>query len=288
MSGRALGRAGVKRGFVRESDFCSQYIDLVGNIAIENCYWRQGASGRIFHFTVSIPSIMKKALTLLVGLTLSFAPGVNAAEDWGTWISSTYQTDFGGSRYLAFLELAPRFKDDSSEFSQFIVRPLVGYKITKQLQFWLGYTWQGEYNSASAVQFDNATQDLMQQVQWVDNITPALNLQYRFRLEQRFFTDADTGHRMRHRLRLQYTIPGSRVYLIAIDELFVYFNSLNDSPKERSVQTGVNQNRSYAGIGYKLTPHINLDTGYQLQYVQSFGGEDAYNHIWFTNFNVVF
>jgi len=231
---------------------------------------------------------MKKFLPLFICFSLPFAPSVNAADDWGTWISSTYQTDFGGSRYLAFLELAPRLKEDSSEFSQFIMRPLLGYKITPKLQLWLGYTWQGEYSDHAGVGFDNATQDLMQQVQWIENPTPALNLQYRFRLEQRFFADADSGHRIRHRLRLQYTLPGTNAYLIAIDELFIYLNSLNASPRENSVQPGVNQNRSYVGIGYKLTPHINLDTGYQLQYINNFSGQDAHNSIWFTNINFNF
>lgn len=231
---------------------------------------------------------MKKILTWLLCLSLLFPVYAKANEDWSTWLSSTYQTDFGGSRYLAFLELAPRLKEDTSKFSQFIVRPLLGYKLTKKLQLWLGYTWQGEYDPAASIQFDNATQDIMQQVQWIDNLTPELNFQYRFRLEQRFFVDADLGHRMRHRLRLQYSIPQTRFYLIAIDELFIYLNSLNASPKQHSVQPGVNQNRSYAGIGIKLTPRINLDTGYQLQYVNNFDAPDFHNHIWFTNFNVNF
>ncbi|MGZ8249498.1 DUF2490 domain-containing protein [Methylomagnum sp.] len=209
-------------------------------------------------------------------------------DDFSMWLSTTFQTDFGGSNYLAFLELAPRSKNDGAEFSQLIVRPLLGYKLTKELQVWLGYTWQGEYSSARSIGFDNATHDLMQQLQWVHNFNPDLNFQYRLRIEQRFFADADVGHRTRHRFRLQYTIPETSVYLIAIDELFIYFNALNSSPREHSVQPGVNQNRSYIGIGYKLTPELNVDTGYQLQYVNNFGAPDLYNHIWFTNVNFNF
>lgn len=204
------------------------------------------------------------------------------------WLSNTYQTDFGGSNYLAFLELAPRLKNDNGEFSQLIIRPLVGYKLTKELQFWLGYTWQGEYNKSPSIKFDNATQDIIEQAQWVHDINPALNFQYRLRFEQRFFEDADVGYRVRHRLRLQYTIPDTSFYLIAFDELFVYFNSLNNSPRENSVQPGINQNRSYAGVGYKITPQINVDTGYQLQYVNNFGSPDLFNHVWLTNVNVRF
>jgi Protein of unknown function (DUF2490) len=229
---------------------------------------------------------MKKIL--LFTLLVLFSSGTRANEDWGIWLSNTYQTDFGGSDYLAFLELQPRSKNDSSDFSQLIIRPFVGYKVSKNLQLWLGYAWQGEYNYNPSIKFDNATHDVIEQVQWLQDLSPELNFQYRFRLEQRFFSDADLAHRMRHRFRLQYSLKDSKVFFLAFDELFVYFNSLNSGPREHSVQTGINQNRSYAGIGYKLTPNINLDTGYQLQYVNNFGTTDLFNHVWLTNVNVRF
>lgn len=227
---------------------------------------------------------MKKALVLLMGLAVS---GTGFAEDdTSIWISNTYQTDFGGSKYLAFVELQPRFNKDNSKFNQLIVRPFVGYKITKQFQAWIGFAWQGEYNSGD--KFDLATKDIVEQLQWVDNLTPELNFQYRFRLEQRFFADADLSHRMRHRFRFQYSIPESKFFLVAFDELFIYLNSVNYGRLEHSVQSGINQNRSYLGIGYKITPHINIDTGYQLQYVNNFGKEDMMNHVWLTNLNINF
>jgi hypothetical protein len=52
-----------------------------------------------------------------------FSSGTRANDDWGIWISITYQTDFGGSKYLAFLELALRFKHDSGDFQQFKLQP---------------------------------------------------------------------------------------------------------------------------------------------------------------------
>lgn len=208
-------------------------------------------------------------------------------DDFSTWVSNTYQTDFGGSRYLAFLELGPRVKNDNSEFSQIIVRPLLGYKVTKHLQLWAGYTWQGEYSNQH--DFEMATNDIMEQLQWVDNWTPQLNFQYRFRLEQRMFADeSDTAHRMRHRVRLAYTIPETKAYLIAIDELFVYFNDIDHGRLAHSVQSGINQNRSYVGVGYKLMPQLNIDSGYQLQYVHNYGSPDLLNHVWLTNINVNF
>lgn len=229
-----------------------------------------------------------KTFFLLAGL-LSTLPtyAEPAKNDSSIWISNTYQTDFGGSRYLAFLELAPRTKNDNSDFSQIIVRPLLGYKLTKQLQLWAGYTWQGEYNDKT--DFEQATNDIMEQLQWIDDWTSQLNFQYRFRLEQRFFADeGDVGHRMRHRVRFMYSIPETKAYLIAIDELFVYFNSIDQGPRSHSVQTGINQNRSYIGVGYKLMPQLNVDTGYQFQYVNNYGAADLYNHIWMTNINVNF
>jgi hypothetical protein len=227
---------------------------------------------------------MKKIMVLFIGLLVSTTG--QATDDQSIWVSNTFQSDFGGSSYLAFMELQPRFNNDSSRFSQLILRPFIGYKATKKLQLWIGYAWQGEYNSKD--KFDLATDDLIEQVQWVDNLTSQVNFQYRFRLEQRFFENADLSHRMRHRFRLQYSIPDTKLFLVAFDELFVYFNSVNSGRLEHSVQTGVNQNRSYLGLGYKIHPHVNIDTGYQLQYVNNFGREDLYNHVWLTNVNVNF
>lgn len=217
---------------------------------------------------------------------LSLAAVGHADEDSSLWVSNTYQTDFGGSDFIGFLEIQPRVNDDMSQFNQLIIRPFLGYKVTKELSASIGFAWQGEYNPKD--EFDLATKDVVEQLQWNDNLTPALNFQYRFRLEQRFFQDADLSHRMRHRVRFQYTIPESKFFVVAFDELFIYFNSLNNSRLERSVQTGINQNRSYLGVGYKLLPEVNIDTGYQLQYVNNFGKDDLFNHVWLTNVNVNF
>lgn len=217
-----------------------------------------------------------------------FTLNARASDDWGMWLSNTYQTDFGGSHYLAFLELAPRMKNDNGDFSQLLIRPLLGYKVSKELSLWLGYTWQGEYTKTLDDKFSNATNDFIQQLQWIHDITPQWNFQYRLRVEQRFFADDDIAHRLRQRFRLAYTLTDSQIYLIAADELFIYFNNLNDSAHESQVQQGINQNRSYVGVGYKITPHINVDTGYQLQYVNNYGKEDLFNHVWLTNINVKF
>ncbi|MBM4207411.1 MAG: DUF2490 domain-containing protein [Gammaproteobacteria bacterium] len=213
-----------------------------------------------------------------------------ANEDWGIWVSNTYQTDFGGSNYLAFLEIQPRTKNDNENLQQLIVRPLLGYKVTKELSLWLGYTWQGEYTPSRSDKFGNATNDIMQQVQWVHDINEHWNFQYRGRLEERLFADSNNvGLRMRHRFRLTYTIPDTSVFLIGFDEFFHYLTDINDgSPREGQVQSGVNQNRTYAGLGYKFNKHISADTGYQLQYVNNYGKEDLFNHVWLTNINVKF
>ena len=229
---------------------------------------------------------MNKVLTFIALFFISLP--LAAEEDFSVWISNTYQTDFGGSKYLAFLELAPRTRNDNGDFSQILIRPILGYKASKEISLWLGYTWHGEYSKNLNDKFENSTHDFIQQMQWVHDFSPAFNFQYRLRLEQRFFADDDAGHRVRQRFRIAYSFPGSQFYLVAADELFIYFNNLNDSPRASQVQQGINQNRSYAGVGYKFTENINLDTGYQLQYVNNFGKPDLFNHIWLTNINIRF
>jgi Protein of unknown function (DUF2490) len=226
----------------------------------------------------------KKLLALSLGLLFSTAS--QATDDQSIWVSTTFQSDFGGSNYVGFLELQPRVKNDNRDLAQFIIRPFFGYKITKNLVASLGYAWQGEYDETNG--FDLATHDIVEQVQWTHNFSSPLNFQYRFRLEQRFFEDADLSHRMRHRFRLQYSVPDTKFFVVGFDELFVYFNSLNNSRMSSTVQAGINQNRSYLGVGYKVTPYLNIDTGYQLQYVNNQGKEDFYNHVWLTNINFNF
>ena len=229
---------------------------------------------------------MNKVLILIALLFAAFP--LSAEEDFSVWISNTYQTDFGGRNYLAFIELAPRTRNDNGDFSQILIRPILGYKASKEISLWLGYTWHGEYSKNLNDKFENSTHDFIQQMQWIHDFSPAFNFQYRLRLEQRFFADDDAGHRVRHRFRIAYSFPDSRFYAVAADELFIYFNNLNDSPRSSQVQQGINQNRSYAGVGYKITENINLDTGYQLQYVNNFGRPDLFNHIWLTNLNIRF
>ncbi len=67
---------------------------------------------------------MRKNLATAFLLTLISTASAN--DDFSVWLSNTYQTDFGGSNYLAFLELAPRTKNDNGDFAQFIIRPLLG------------------------------------------------------------------------------------------------------------------------------------------------------------------
>ena len=215
------------------------------------------------------------------------AMNAQASDDWGMWLSHTYQGPFAGSPWLGFLEIAPRTKKDNSRFNQIIIRPALGYQLTQHWQLWLGYTWQGEYDTAR--DFELATHDVFQQVVWIKNLTPSLNFQYRARLEQRFFAEVGgVAHRLRQRWRFEYSLPDSQAYLIAADELFIYFNDLNNSRVSGTVQSGVNQNRIYGGIGYNLAPGVKIDTGYQLQYVNQFNGQDLFNHVWLTNFNVFF
>lgn len=234
---------------------------------------------------------MKKQLTQTKTAFISLcilltACKCHAIDSSGIWVSATIQTNVGNSPYLAFLEIQPRSKNDNEDFAQLIVRPFIGYQVTKQLQLWLGFAWQGEYDPKN--EFDLATKDIVEQVQWSDDWTPNLNFQYRFRQEQRFFENADLSHRMRHRFRWQYSIPDSKFFIVAFDELFIYLNSLNQSRLEHSVQAGINQNRTYLGVGYKVNPNINIDLGYQLQYVNNFGTEDIFNHTWLTNINMRF
>ena len=73
---------------------------------------------------------------------------------------------------------------------------------------------------------------------------------------------------------------GSRLSLVASDELFVH---LNDTIRNAR---GIDQNRAFAGVGIGVTRGGRLELGYLNQFSPGHrGAADRMNHIFSTAFN---
>lgn len=119
---------------------------------------------------------------LLSGLILSgpvAAAGQFADDvvDFGTWGAITATGNFGfvnpNNPTLAkvkwWAEGQGRFADDSSKFSQAIVRPGIGYQLTDTISIWAGYAWTPTSSPYVRNTFDEHR--AWQQVLWSDKFS---------------------------------------------------------------------------------------------------------------------
>jgi hypothetical protein len=88
----------------------------------------------------------------------------------------------------------------------------------------------------------------------------------------------DVSIQERLRLRVEYNIPQSNNWsIIASDEISVNL----DNQHNNQLQASISQNQAYIAIGYKLTKHIKLESGYLQQRITGFDGKsDANNNVW--------
>jgi hypothetical protein len=85
----------------------------------------------------------------------------------------------------------------------------------------------------------------------------------RNRLEQRFIADAASVANW-NRTLLQYSQPIPKIsgcYWTAWNEILVQLYGVHNGPKR-----GLDQNRTYVGVGKNLTNHLRLEGGYMLLY----------------------
>jgi len=219
--------------------------------------------------------------TLLTCAIAAAAPvaGVRAdpIEDLQNW-SAIFAT--GGlpgvhakARY--WLEGQGRFGEEISRFNQGILRPGLGWALSERVTLWAGYAWIPTDPPGS----NNGTSEhrLWQQVQWTTPLPLGeFTLVSRTRLEQRFFEQADdTGWRLRQFTKVTHPLAlEGRLYASIWDEVFL---ALDDT--DWGAHAGLDQNRSFGGLGLRLARGVALEAGYLNQYVFRRTRDDANNHI---------
>ncbi len=88
-----------------------------------------------------------------------------------------------------------------------------------------------------------------------NNEAGPVQLEHRYRVEQRFFKGGDYRNRFRYRINATLPIGNSRFYLNGFEEVFL----TNKNPY-------FERNRLYGGAGYKFTSVFTLQIGYVSQY----------------------
>lgn len=192
-------------------------------------------------------------------------------EDFQTWgvvyaTGSFAPIDQRWNRFRYSMEAQGRFGNNSSRFSQGVVRPALGYALNARHSVWLGgdwlptsppFTFRDDFNEYRS----------WQQWLWSDEFTFGSVIS-RSRFEQRFFDIPDTedvGYRYRQLLKVSIPLPmiSPDINLILADEIFVNLTHADAT----FIRQGFDQNRVIVGFSYRVNRTTVVEIGYLNQYL---------------------
>jgi len=236
-----------------------------------------------------MPRIIKTSLASVIMLWLIFTGSATAqpTEDFQTWGSVTAIGNFDVlnpklKNFKYWLEGQGRFGNDTSTFSQGILRTGLGFDLNKNTSIWLGYAWIPTDEPFTKNSFDENR--IWQQLLWNKKYAFA-SVMSRSRLEQRFVpTGSDVGWRVRQMFKASIPLSFAPSFsLVASEEIFINLNNTNWGAND-----GFDQNRIFAGIGFNFDKNTKTEIGYMNQYIHKATGQDQMNHLLSVNLFLTF
>jgi hypothetical protein len=198
------------------------------------------------------------------------------ADEFRIWGNVTARGNFGFinpdlKKFRWWLEAQPRTREEGEEMDQLLIRPGVGYALNEHSSLWIGYAHVFNFTAVG----DNIHEDrFWQQYMWSGS-TMLGTFTSRTRFEQRWQSNGgDTGGRFRQMFRLSWPLPfHPAASLVGWDEVFVHLNDTNWGARQ-----GFDQNRGFAGVGYRVAPPVLVEIGYMNQYINK-ATIDSMNHV---------
>jgi len=196
-----------------------------------------------------------------------------AATDSQLWTTQAVNVKLGGN-WRAQEELTERFSDAKNGLYEVESNTLLGYKLSKAVTLWGGYTHDPQY---SAGHFTVMEHRIREQVTF-DNVIRlgSGKLSFRLRGEERWRANTD-GTGVRLRPYVKYTLPlakGSKTALVLSSEPFI---NLNTTPFQK--QSGLDRVRNLIAINTPLSKKITAEIGYLNQHGFVRGGPDTSDHV---------
>ncbi|MCB1936996.1 MAG: DUF2490 domain-containing protein [Nitrosomonas sp.] len=213
--------------------------------------------------------LVSTILALTIGISNSTLADdvVDDFQFWGN-ITATGSFDAINPKLKWWMEGQGRFGNDSSRFSQGIIRPGIGYALTENTSVWLGYAWIPTSRPFAANKAFNENR-IWQQLLWSKRYSFG-SITSRTRLEQRFFdfhrsgsTADGHGHRFRQFLKLTVPMPSvsPNLSFVVLDEIFINMNNV-----DTGARAGFNQNRAFGGFAWRFNKFTVGEIGYLHQY----------------------
>ncbi len=215
-------------------------------------------------------------IILFIFLDLSAFAHSHQEDDLGLWINNNVALPITEKVHTRF-QISPRFLDNVTDISQFILHSVIGYKVSDNFSVWQGHAWNNTY-----IPGIRREQRMYQEFIYQKRFSK-LRLENRVRLDERFLQNSgSTTFRPRYRLKAYFPLSKS-LDLVAFDEIFLNLTSSSDGP-----QRGIDQNRIFIGLAKDISSNVSVEGGYQLQHVNSpTPSLDKFNHFILFNFNVI-
>jgi hypothetical protein len=210
------------------------------------------------------------SFTLLFLSFIGFHAYSQTSHQNSGWLFLLNSTKFN-DKWGMHLDVQLRSHDDWDGAKNFLFRPGVTYYINDHSNATLGYLLASTFQKTEGGNKHTAEYRIWEQY-IITHKVKTLNLQHRFRLEQRFIdagTDDVFAQRLRYFIRgvLPLSAPegafGKGAFVALQNELF--FNVQN---KSKLNQHFFDQNRAYAALGYRFSKKVDLEAGYLNQMIK--------------------
>ncbi|SMC77827.1 DUF2490 domain-containing protein [Pedobacter africanus] len=206
--------------------------------------------------------------TLFLACFLTLNAFSQTRQQHSGWLFILNSTKFN-DKWGAHLDVQLRSEDNWDGLRNFLFRPGVTYYIDKNSNATLGYLLANTYLSLDGLKDNTLTEHRIWEQYILTHKIKTLNIQHRFRLEQRFMetNQADVfAQRLRYFFRFVLPIGQKQEtftkgpFVALQNELF--FNVQNKSKLNNHF---FDQNRAYGALGYRFSKSFDLEAGYMNQ-----------------------
>ncbi len=209
---------------------------------------------------------MMTAILCSLGMVSTAVEADDLLQDAGSWLQvvgegSLKVVNPSLEKGRIWVEGQSRFNDNWDHWYQGMVRAAVGYSLSDRATIWAGYTWVPTQNIGKPYK---SQQDLWPAFRYVLP-TSFGTFSFRTMVETNFIPGNGNDVRVRPRQMIRFMHPlefEPRLSLITWDEFFVRANSTRAGG-----QSGFDQNRAFAGLGWTFNKNFRAEGGYLNQYL---------------------
>lgn len=210
-------------------------------------------------------------LVTSAAFALNFAAPASATSDSQLWTNLNATVKLGDKWRLSE-EGTIRVSDNRNGLYEFEANTLLGYRLTKTVTLWAGYTHNPQYADGDFTVMEHRAREQVTFDGFAKLGTGKLN--GRVRAEQRWREHVDgTGWRLRPYLKYSLPIAGKTALNLSSEP----FLNLNTTPFQK--RTGLDRVRNLVTISTPLTKTLSGEAGYMNQHGFVKGGPDTSDNV---------